>query len=203
MIVENNVKAFAEGELIYGNGREQENLLFIKWGPGVGAAIIIQNRIYDSRNSKAAEIGHYIVEKNGKPCRCGRRGCLETRVATHPIAEKVREACTPENMPLLYERVGGDVELIQARNISQWVLSEDPGLWKILGETIEEMARIVVNTITFLAPDKVIIYGEMFDLPHFAEMFREVCKTFDSTYQDDYIAKQNWVTGLNTSDQQR
>ena len=42
VIVENNVKAFAEGELIYGNGKEWENLLFIKWGPGVGSAIIIQ-----------------------------------------------------------------------------------------------------------------------------------------------------------------
>ena len=93
VIVENNVKAFAEGELIYGNGKEQENLLFIKWGPGVGSAIIIQNRIYDSQNSKTAEIGHYIVEKDGKPCRCGRRGCLETKVATHAIADQVLCLC--------------------------------------------------------------------------------------------------------------
>lgn len=191
VIVENNVKAFAEGELIYGNGRDRENLLFIKWGPGVGSAIIIQNRIYDSRNSKTAEIGHYIVEKNGKQCRCGRRGCLETKVATHPIAERVRESCTPDNMPMLYEMVQGDVERIQARNMSQWVTSEDPGLWRVLGDIIEEIARITVNTITLLAPDKVIIYGQMFDLPHFQKMFLEVCRTYDPSYTDDYIVKSN------------
>lgn len=97
--VENNVKAFAQGELIYGTGKEQENLLFIKWGPGGGSAIIIQNKLYDSHNSKTAEIGHYIVEPGGLPCRCGRRGCLETHVATHAIADRVRRACNQEDMP--------------------------------------------------------------------------------------------------------
>lgn len=87
IIVENNVKAFAEGELVYGSGRQRENLLFIKWGPGVGSAIIVRSRIYDSQNSKTAEIGHYIVEKGGKLCRCGRRGCLETLVSTHAVTE--------------------------------------------------------------------------------------------------------------------
>lgn len=77
VIVENNIKAFAEGELIYGNGKNQENLLFIKWGPGVGAALIVNGQIYQ----RIVEIGHYIVEKEGKPCRCGRKGCLETKVA--------------------------------------------------------------------------------------------------------------------------
>ncbi len=191
VIVENNVKAFAEAELIYGNGREQENLLFIKWGPGVGSAIIVENRIYDSKNSKAAEIGHFIVEKNGKQCRCGRQGCLETKVATHPIAERVREACTPENMPMLYQRVRGDVELIQARSMSQWVTVGDPELWRVLGDVIEEMARAVVNAITLLAPDKVIIYGEMFELPNFQKMFLEVCRTYDQSYYSDYIVKSN------------
>lgn len=187
VIVENNVKAFAEAELIYGNGREQENMLFIKWGPGVGSAIIIDNRIYDGQNSKTAEIGHYIVEKNGKLCRCGRKGCLETKVATHPIAERVREACSAETMPKLYEMVEGDVERIQARNIEQWVTADDPGLWMILGDIIEEMGRTVVNTITLLAPDKVIIYGEMFELPFFEKMFLEVCRTYDPSYRADYI----------------
>ena len=191
VIVENNVKAFAEAELIYGNGREQENMLFIKWGPGVGSAIIIHNRIYDSQNSKTAEIGHYIVEKNGKLCRCGRRGCLETKVATHPIAERIREACNAESMPNLYKMMEGDVDRIQARNIAQWVNVDDPGMWMILGDIIEEMGRIVVNTITLLAPGKVIFYGEMFELPLFETLFLEICRTYDPSYRSDYIVKSN------------
>lgn len=189
VIIENNVKAFAEGELIYGIGRLHENLLFIKWGPGVGSAIIIRNQIYDSQNSKSAEIGHYIVEKNGKQCRCGRRGCLETRVAKHPIAEQVREKCTAEAMPELFAMVEGDVSQIQARNMEQWICARDEELWRLLDDIIEEMARTVVNTITLLAPDKVIFYGEMFELPHFQERFLHFCMNYDASYHQDYIVK--------------
>ena len=189
VVVENNVNAFAEGELIYGIGREQENLLFIKWGPGVGSAIIINNKLYESRSSKAAEIGHYIVVKDGKQCRCGRKGCLETRVSTHPIAERIREACNHESMPVLYQMVEGDTSRIMARNMTQWIAVEDEGMWKVLNDVIEEMARVVVNTVTLLAPEKVIFYGEMFELPHFQEKFVGFCTKYDASYDSSYIEK--------------
>ncbi|RGC21857.1 ROK family transcriptional regulator [Enterocloster aldenensis] len=189
VVVENNVKAFAEGELIYGTGKNQENLLFIKWGPGVGSAIIIQNKIYDSQNSKTAEIGHYIVEPGGLLCRCGRRGCLETHVATYAIAERVRRACTKDSMPGLHAFVDGDVDKIEVRNMEQWIGIEDPGLQKIIDDIVERLARTVVNTITLLAPDKVIIYGFMFEMDHIQKRFLDFCTYYDSLYDGDYILK--------------
>lgn len=189
VVVENNVKAFAEGELIYGTGKKQENLLFIKWGPGVGSAIIIQNKIYDSQNSKTAEIGHYIVEPGGLPCRCGRRGCLETHVATHAIADRVRRACTKEAMPGLYAFVDGDVDRIEVKNMEQWIEIEDPGLQKIIDDIVERLARTVVNTITLLAPDKVIIYGFMFEMDNIQKRFLNFCTYYDSQYDGDYILR--------------
>lgn len=189
VVVENNVNAFAEAELIYGTGKEQENLLFIKWGPGVGSAIIINNQIYESRNTKAAEIGHYITVKNGKQCRCGRRGCLETRVATHSIAERVRESCNSHSMPNLYRMVEGELSRIEARSMRQWITADDEGLWKLLDDVIEEMAMTVVNTITLLAPEKVIFYGEIFDLPRFQEKFVSFCNKYDASYDGNYIVK--------------
>ncbi|MBE7720144.1 ROK family transcriptional regulator [Lacrimispora indolis] len=189
VVVDNNVKAFAEGELIYGTGKKQENLLFIKWGPGVGSAIIIQNKIYDSQNSKTAEIGHYIVEPGGLPCRCGRRGCLETHVATHAIADRVRRACTRETMPGLYAFVEGDVDRIEVRNMEQWIEVDDPGLQKIIDDIVERLARTVVNTITLLAPDKVIIYGFMFEMDNIQKRFLNFCTYYDPLYNGSYILK--------------
>lgn len=197
VIVENNVKAFAEGELIYGSGRQRENLLFIKWGPGVGSAIIIQSRIYDSQNSKTAEIGHSIVEKNGKLCRCGRRGCLETLVSTHAIAERVRAACTPESMPHLYQLVEGDLERITARSIHKWINARDPALRQVLDEAADTMARVAANTITLLAPDQVIIYGYMFDLPYIQVSFLRSCTQYDPAYNGSYIQKSSLSGKLN------
>ena len=198
VIVENNVKAFAEGELIYGSGKEQENLLFIKWGPGVGSAIIIQNRIYDSQNSKTAEIGHCIIEKDGRQCRCGRKGCLETHVATHAIARQVRDACIEETMPELYHMVEGDASRIEARNVAEWLELPDPGLQQILDDIVEQLARVAVNTITLLAPDKVIIYGELFGHPNLEERFRYYCRHYDPAYNDMWIRHNLFKVAVNS-----
>lgn len=50
--VENNVNAFAMAELLYGTGKEHDNLMVIKWGPGVGCAIIIDQEIYEDAMRK-------------------------------------------------------------------------------------------------------------------------------------------------------
>ena len=68
------MNAFAMAELLYGMGREYDNLLIIKWGPGVGSAIVIDDQLYEGRHGKAAELGHYIVERDGRLCGCGRQG---------------------------------------------------------------------------------------------------------------------------------
>lgn len=189
IVVENNVKAFAEGELIFGTGKQHENLLFIKWGPGVGSAIIIDNKIYDSRNSKTAEIGHYIVEPDGILCRCGRHGCLETHVATHAIAQAVKNNFSEAAMPVLYQILHGDPAQIEAKNISEWITADDPGLREVLDDITERLARTVVNVITMLAPDQVIIYGFMFDYEQIEQRFLEYCTHYDPSYQGGYIIK--------------
>ncbi|MDO4267335.1 MAG: ROK family transcriptional regulator [Eubacteriales bacterium] len=202
VIVENNVKAFAEGELIYGEGKLVKNMLLVKWGPGVGSAIIIQNRIYDSQSSKTAEIGHCLVEKNGKLCSCGRRGCLETMVSSHAIAEQVREACTKERMPLLYDSIGGDLSRIQVRNIGSWMSFDDPGLERLIGEIMEYLLRIVVNSITLLAPERVVLYGYLFELPGIRERFVRSCAAYDPAYDGRLIigsklsGRQEYIGGL-------
>ena len=116
-------------------------------------------------------------------------GCLETHVATHAIAERVRRACTKDSMPGLHAFVDGDVDKIEVRNMEQWIGIEDPGLQKIIDDIVERLARTVVNTITLLAPDKVIIYGFMFEMDHIQKRFLDFCTYYDSLYDGDYILK--------------
>ena len=187
VIVENNVKAFAQAELIYGSGREHENILFLKWGYGVGSALVISNEIYEGRTSKEGEIGHIIVEKDGKLCRCGRRGCLETKASIRAMAERVSAQCRADNMPALYEMVNGDVSRISSGNIDWWIKSDDLGMWRELDQVIELVARTVAFSITILAPDTVVLYGEMFAVPKVTERFLAFCKEYDPAYNENYL----------------
>ncbi|MEE8808098.1 MAG: ROK family transcriptional regulator [Lactimicrobium sp.] len=59
VILENNVDAFAQAELLFGSGRKENNLLVIKWGPGVGSAVIIHGELYEGKG-RQAELGHIL-----------------------------------------------------------------------------------------------------------------------------------------------
>jgi len=66
VIVENNVKAFALAELLFAQGKAYDNLMVLKWGPGLGSTLIINHRIYEGNQVSSGEIGHMIVDlKNG------------------------------------------------------------------------------------------------------------------------------------------
>ena len=187
VILENNVKAFAEAELIYGSGKKNDNLLFLKWGPGIGSALVVRDVIYESQTSKEGEIGHITVEKGGKLCRCGRRGCLETKASVRAIAEKVSAACTEKSMPALYRYVKGDVTRICAENVDEWIHANDPGMWAILDDVIEQVAWNVCHALTLLAPEALILYGSIFAMPQVRERFLRFCKEYDPAYDETYI----------------
>ena len=52
-------------------------MLMVTLGTGVGGGIIINGQLYTGCNGIAGEIGHMVIRKDGEPCNCGRRGCLE------------------------------------------------------------------------------------------------------------------------------
>lgn len=162
VLVENNVDAFAVAETVFGSGKEDDDLLVIKWGPGVGAAAVIGHELYAGHYRKAAEIGHFIVEKNGRKCSCGRRGCLETR-ASYPALSSI--------VPFEMEDFG----ITYAR-----LKKEEPGsatLQKI-EEAMDLFARTIVNSVTVLAPGRVILCGRMFADERVRRKVIEDCESY-------------------------
>ncbi len=185
--VENNVKAFALAELLYGSGKTLQNLVFIKWGPGVGSAIVADRRIYEDRNFKSAEIGHICVDPNGLPCRCGRRGCLETRVATHQIVKRLQSICSETNTPKLWRLLQGDPASFGVRQLYQALQDPDTAVAEAVDAEIQCLASVTAMILTMLAPDQLIVFGQMFELPYVLEGLISHCSQYDQAYNEDYI----------------
>lgn len=167
VVIENNVNAFAIAELIYGFGKEYDNLLVIKWGPGVGSTIIIDNKVYEGRNGKAAELGHFIVERDGNLCNCGRRGCLETKVSYQAMAE--RKSFDQKEFGKAYR------------------LAKEQQDTKIFDEAIDLFARTIVNSITILAPNRVVLCGRLFQDKEIRQLLIENCQKYDAEYDENRI----------------
>lgn len=75
--VEHDANSAAWGEYYHGAARGEENWVLVTLGTGIGGAVMIDGALYRGAYGTAPEFGHLTVVKEGRPCACGKRGCLE------------------------------------------------------------------------------------------------------------------------------
>ena len=88
--VANDSQAAALAEWTFGGHLPTRGMIVIKVGNGIGAGIIIDDRLYQGDGSGAGEIGHISVVANDLVCRCGRTGCLETVASARAVQARIR-----------------------------------------------------------------------------------------------------------------
>lgn len=183
--IENNVKAFALASLIFDRKNVEDNILFVKWGPGVGSAIVIGGSVLGKTDSDSSEIGHYIAVPDGEKCRCGRSGCLETVVSADAIAGSVKEFFSEEKTPKLFEKCGGEKENVEISKILLCAQSDEP-IENMIDERIKLLSKAVTNASTVIAPERIIVFGYMFTTDIF-ERFEKECKRLYPSFKKGYI----------------
>ena len=178
VIVDNNVRALALGEIDYQSNEDMSNVLFVKYGPGVGSAIIIDNEIYYGANNYSGEIGHTIVNYYGEMCRCGRKGCLETVASRSVIIDKTKKQFSEKNMPELYKLCEGNIQSIDLGNICRAAENGDDAVLKIIEEAIFYMSVAIANAVSLYDPHNVILYGEAFKYNIIVDKLKDYMKEF-------------------------
>ena len=86
--VDNDAKTFALGEGWLGAARGRGDFVGVIIGTGVGGGLVIDGRLLQGDSTNAGHIGHVIVEPEGRPCRCGARGCLEAYASGVALLEE-------------------------------------------------------------------------------------------------------------------
>ena len=90
--IENDANAAALGERYFGSGRGIDHFLYLTISTGIGSGIIANGSLVRGAGGTAGEVGHMTVERNGLPCHCGKRGCLEAYSSGTAIADHVKRA---------------------------------------------------------------------------------------------------------------
>lgn len=91
VLIENEANAGAYGEKLYGAGKENDNILYISAGIGIGVGIILNGKLFYGMNGFSGEAGHMIVQVNGKDCTCGSSGCWELYASEKALLEEARK----------------------------------------------------------------------------------------------------------------
>ncbi len=143
--VENDANLGAIAEHRYGVGRGHDSSVFVKISSGVGAGIIIDNRLYHGSGGTAGEIGHLTLDEQGPLCRCGSRGCLEAYTSSGPVLEMMAA-----QLP------GADLDGVFAAahdgHISAQRALEDAGL---------HLGWALASIVNLINPSVVVVGGDM------------------------------------------
>jgi predicted NBD/HSP70 family sugar kinase len=165
--VDNDANVMALGELWSarrrfprkGNERpEAENWLLAKLGTGIGAALVVQGKLYRGTSGGAGEIGHVCVDPAGPICRCGQRGCLEAVNGAAGITRVATDAAKEGASPFL-SRVLRDKGTISTLDISHAAKEGDGYANAIIQEMGTKLGTALAGFIDFLNPQKLLIGG--------------------------------------------
>lgn len=165
VVLEHDTIAAAYAERHYGAGRNSENMIYLTVSQGIGAGIVLNNRIYRGEKGFAGEIGHVTVMRDGPRCVCGRRGCLEAVAGTGAIVQRTRELLAAE--PLPSEQVTPsslrtvDPAELTARSIIDAANQGDPIAQQVLRESADYLAQAVGIVTCVLDIGTIILGGEI------------------------------------------
>lgn len=183
-LLQNDANACAVAEWLFGAGKGCRNLVFLTFGTGLGAGLILDGKLYSGANDNAGEIGHIRMAPNG-PVGYGKAGSMEGFCSGGGIAQlgvqRCREAVAEGVQPLLLSEAGS-YEKITAKLIAQLADLGDELCLSVYRTSGEQLGRGLSILIDILNPEAVIIGGVFMRsghllLPHAERVIREEALT--------------------------
>lgn len=153
----NDANAAALGEQKFGRAQGMQNFMVLTLGTGFGAGIVIDGRVLHGESGFAGELGHMIVERNGRYCNCGRQGCLETYVSASGIKRTVFSLLGKQTIQS--ELRGVKFDQLSAKQISEKALKGDPIALQAFEVTGEYLGNALATIATFMDPKAFILSG--------------------------------------------
>ena len=157
--LENDANAAALGEYASGAGKGSVSMVAITLGTGIGGGAVFNGKLYTGFNYAGMEVGHFVIEKGGRPCTCGRQGCFETYCSATALIRQARRAMEKAPDSLLWQLCAGDPERVNGRLIFDARDAGDPCAAAVVERYLDYVAAGAANLVNLLEPDALIIGG--------------------------------------------
>lgn len=160
--VGNDVEIATIGEQKFGAGKNCNDFVCIFVGTGVGSAIIKGGKIITGATGTAGEIGHIIVDLNGRQCSCGAHGCLEAYASRSAIERRIEGALKKgrKSCILDYLETG---KSITSSMIQKSIEREDELVLQCVTEASEYLSGGIASIINFINPELIILGGGLIE----------------------------------------
>ena len=161
--IENDANAAAKAEAIAGVAAGAPISVMITLGTGVGGGIIIDGKVYTGFNFAGAELGHVVIQKDGRQCSCGRKGCWEAYSSATGLVnitkDYIVEARAAGKKTIMDDMIGGDLSKVSARTAFNAMKQGDEVGAAVVDEYISYLSCGIVNMINIFQPNVLSIGG--------------------------------------------
>lgn len=155
----NDANAAAIGEMLYGVAYGMKDFIVITLGTGVGSGIVVNGQLLYGHDGFAGELGHTIIVRGeeGRPCGCGRKGCLECYCSATGVAQTAREWLAATDRPSLLREL--DPEKITSKDVSAAAEKGDALAIEIYEYTGGLLGEACADFAAFSSPEAFIFFG--------------------------------------------
>src|ERR671916_3112887 len=155
----NDVNVATQAEFELGAAKPFKSILGVFWGTGVGGGIVLDGQLWEGRGA-AGEIGHVVVQSDGRKCPCGRIGCMEAYAGRGAMETWARQKVEEGAKTVLFEIMEEKGKPRLASGIWERALARDDKLaHQIVDRAVEAIGVAVASSLNLLDVDAVVIGG--------------------------------------------
>ena len=165
VLLGNDADCAAVGEWSCGVGRGTKHFIIITLGTGVGGGMILNGKLYSGCGA-GGEVGHIVVQKDGVPCNCGRRGCWEAYASATGLIRETTEAMKAHPESLLHQ-VAAQNGAVDGRTSFQAAEQGDETALAVCRSYAEYLASGLTDLVNILHPEAVALGGGVAAAPEY------------------------------------
>ena len=164
-VMDNNVRALFAAQMFEARDKTSRSQFFIRCEYGIGAALSIGSEIWPGSTGTCSEIGHIpVIRRGGKPCSCGKSGCLETIASPAAILEDARAILSPEQTPVLWKTAQAKgADALDVTDVLEAARSGDEGAAEVVDRAVGALGTALKAVLYTVDPQKIVLYGKIFD----------------------------------------
>lgn len=156
VLVESKTRARAIAEQKLGVGEREPNMVYLDYGTGIGAGVIVDGRLLYGQNSGAGEVGHTNLVRSGPTCKCGSNGCLEAVAGASAVENRTRKALSEGVASQLLAMAQQDPLRISVWMVLEAARAGDKMCWNIVAEVAEDIGVAMANLVNLFNPAMLV-----------------------------------------------
>lgn len=158
----NDVEIATIGEMKFGAAKNYDDFVCVFVGTGVGSAIVKKGEIIYGATGTAGELGHVIVDLNGRPCACGAHGCLEAYASRTAIEKRIEGALKKGRHSVILDYLESG-KSITSGMIRKSIERDDELVIGCVDEASEYLSGGIASIINFVNPKLVVLGGGLIE----------------------------------------